>query len=381
MPFYDENLTQDDLKRMVDTHRCNECGNTLTVAWGGYFGINDYVLKCSNPEHGTIAPKRSAVKGEETYQEYIRREYQMEKELGQEKSRALATIPRTGHLTQSQAMHVLKLVYPQAPDGEIVRCAILCRDFGLHPLMKEVYIIPFGQGDKRTWSTVIGITANRKMAADRKGAYSFVDDSPRAASQKEIIKQFGEDSEEAEDNLISICKVRGKDGNEAIGFGLWPKDKAPYGMDKGNTKRNMTNIRAERQALDRLPGEPLPREFDVIDEAYTEAPEIRVFNEKTGEITEPETPPAPPKSNFTLIKEESSVAAPKEAVEPAPQKPKRDPATVKTLGDLYTACSQDFGLKARQVVWKELGVNDQSEITETPAECYARIAAVMSWSL
>ncbi|GAI51454.1 unnamed protein product, partial [marine sediment metagenome] len=121
-------------------------------------------------------------------------------------------------------MDILKLVYPDVPEDQIIRTAILCRDFGLHPLMKEVYIIGYKNKTtgKTDYSSVIGIGANRKMAADKKGAYSFVDLSPRAATKEEIIQQFGPNSEEERDNLISICKLKGEKGNEAVGFGLWP---------------------------------------------------------------------------------------------------------------------------------------------------------------
>ena len=55
---------------------------------------------------------------------------------------------------------------------------------------------------------------------------------------------------------------------------------------------------------------------------------------------------------------------------------KRDPGTIKTFGDLYQACREDFNLQDRQAVWTELSINSQEEITETPAECYQRIAAM-----
>ncbi len=193
----------------------------------------------------------------------------MERDYGAETSTALAKLPMSGALTQPQAEHILSLVYPNVPRDEVIRCAILCRDFGLHPLMKEVYIIGFkNKNNGLDYATVIGITANRKMAADRKGAFSFLDDSPRAASPAEVTKQYGENSEEAKQNIISICKLKGEHNNLATGFGLYPKSKNPYGTDKGNTPRNMANIRAERQALDRLPGGMMPlRGFDVVDEA------------------------------------------------------------------------------------------------------------------
>jgi len=134
---------------------------------------------------------------------------------------------------------------------------------------------------------VVGIPASRKMAHALKGEFSFLDDTPRAATEEEIVKQFGKDSEEAKLNIISVTKLEGVDGNKAIGFGLYPKSESPYGMDKGNTKRNMANIRSERQGMDRLPGKPLPR-YDVIDAAYADITDTRKADIETGEIVEGE---------------------------------------------------------------------------------------------
>jgi len=342
----------------------------------------------------------------------------LEKEQGREASRALATIPKQGQLTQPQAEHILSLVYPGVPKDEIIRCAILCRDFGLHPLMKEVYIIGFkNKSGGVDYTTVIGISASRKMAADRKGAYSFLDGTPRAATPEEIIKQYGKNSDEERNNLISICVLRGERGNEATGFGLWPKEKVPYGTDKGNTGRNMANIRSERPAYSRLPGAALPP-IEVIDEAYAEVPDIGRVNTSTGEIIEgearalePEDAPSlahQPKEHwcsehncaFELKKSRygsfyahkkpeggwcnekkkaeaskgEAVAIATEQDEPEPG-PERDPTTIKTLNELYKACNEDFKLQPAQVI-AELGVSSQSDISDTPEECYRKIAAV-----
>lgn len=346
--------------------------------------------------------------------------------LGAEKIKALAKLPTSGALTQPEAEHILSLVYPGCPREEIIRCAILCRDFGLHPLMKEVYLIPFEKKDKqgkvlrRDWVTVVGITASRKMAADRKGAYSFLDGTPRAASHEEIVKQFGQNSEEERDNLISICILKGEKGNEATGFGLWPKNKQPYGTEKGNTQRNMSNIRSERPAYSRLPGGVLPP-VEVIDEAYAKVPDVGKVDTETGEIIEGEVKEIAVGKNDQVNNqkehwcEEHGVAyekkvrgtsiwyahklpdggwcnelkkkgaAPKAApatepepeakAEPEPQQLKRDPDTLKTINDLYKACNADFNLQPAQVL-AELNVNSQTEISDTPAECYRRISAV-----
>jgi len=64
-----------------------------------------------------------------------------------------------------------------------------------------------------------------------------------------------------------------------------------------------------------------------------------------------------------------------EVVEAEAKKPKRDPETIKTIAELYRACHEDFKLQPKDVL-KELGYSSQADVTDTPAECYSRIAAV-----
>jgi len=373
MPYYPQDQSQENIKKLRHDYVCAECGRQLYA----YLDMEKKLtyLACSTPRHEGIAKQYQPAR--EDYQSNIRRLHEMEQEHDRETALALQKLPAHGQLTQSQAMHILKLVYPKAPEAEIVRCALLCRDFGLHPLMKEVYLIPFNVKQKNgtykeEWATVVGIAANRKMATNKKGAFSYLDETPRAATHEEIVKQFGEESEEERDNLISICKVRGEKGNEAVGFGLWPKGKTPYGMDKGNTKRNMANIRAERQALDRLPGEALPVGVEVVDEAYTEMPEVRQLDTHTGEIIEQEReesePETPPQATEAKIEPEQ------EQTDDNPQ-PKRDPASIKTITELQKALWEDFNLQPKQQL-AELNLDSWNELSITPSEAYQQIAAV-----
>lgn len=62
--------------------------------------------------------------------------------------------------------------------------------------------------------------------------------------------------------------------------------------------------------------------------------------------------------------------------QPEGPKPERNPETIKTFGDLYQACREDFNLSDRQAVWDELNVSSQEEISDTPSECYKRITSV-----
>ncbi len=312
MSYYLDTQDKREAQKLADKNRCSECGRELIVFTD--YKQGKYYLQCTaNQNHEGIA-KHYQVKRELNIP--TRREI-MDKQYGEGTSTALdkARIPTSGALTQSQAMHILKLVYPQVPEDEIVRCAILCRDFGLHPLLKEVYIIPFGQGDKRTWSTVIGINATRKMMAQR-GTYSYLDNTPRVMTEEEQVAIFGKvDSE----NIKAITKLKSAKGMEAQGYGSWPKEKDPYGTDKGNSKANMAFIRSERNAFGRLFADAVPQGVEVIDEEYVELPDIGKVSKQTGEIiegevveqgTEPDPLPETPEPQKKPAKEKVSSPTP-----------------------------------------------------------------------
>ena len=53
----------------------------------------------------------------------------------------------------------------------------------------------------------------------------------------------------------------------------------------------------------------------------------------------------------------------------------RDPETLQTVNAMIKACFDDFGMNKEQVL-AELGVTTTAAITESPADCYRRIAAV-----
>ena len=56
----------------------------------------------------------------------------------------------------------------------------------------------------------------------------------------------------------------------------------------------------------------------------------------------------------------------------------RDSNAIKNFGALYSACFNDWPevFKERKDVWRELGVASQEDISDTPADCYRKIAAV-----
>lgn len=168
-------------------------------------------------------------------------------------------------LTKGQATEILNACWPKAPKEEVIKAALLCASYQLNPLMKHVYLIPFK--DKKTgavsWSIVLGIGATRLLGSRRK-PYKYVD-GPRIMTEGEQERIFGKVDIK---NIVAITVLADMNDMSAPGYGKWPKDELPLGIEKGNSPENMAFIRSERAALDRLlPGE-IPVGVEIMDEAY-----------------------------------------------------------------------------------------------------------------
>ncbi len=180
----------------------------------------------------------------------------------------LTTKRDTSVITQQQAMYLLKTIWKDAPDTEIIKAAIFCRQYNLNPLMGHIFLIKFDKYDKQgakvgeEWAMVRGIKAKRAMAQE-KHRYSYKV-GPRVVTDEEQKSIFGE--VEA-DKIWALVILKNKDGNEYPGYGFWPKAKGVYGSEKGNSPRNMAFIRAEANALDKLEPGKLP-EMDTIDDNF-----------------------------------------------------------------------------------------------------------------
>jgi len=202
-----------------------------------------------------------------------------EVEMAEEEREKLERYRRKSVLTKEQAREIFRTIWPKAPDEEVAKAAMLCAAYRLNPLMKQVFLIPFV--DKKTgqtnWTTVLGINATRTLAR-RGGSYGYVD-GPRVMTKEEQEKVFGYVNDT---HIVTITKVRDREGMEAVGYGHWPKNEEPYGKEKGNTKENMAFLRSERQALQRLrPAEMPVEEVEVLPEEFTEIP-------LAGELPQPE---------------------------------------------------------------------------------------------
>src|SRR3990167_8440963 len=169
----------------------------------------------------------------------------------------------TSVITQSQAIYLLKTIWPGAPETEVIKAAILCRQYNLNPLMRQVYLIQFG----KDWVTVMGIKATRQIAQQalrKRGIRYSYQDGPRVMTEKEQVKIRGKVEL---DKIWTLTIIKDSFDNTYPGYGFWKANEQPYGSDKGNDALNMAFIRSERNALDKLaPGE-LP-DVDTGDESF-----------------------------------------------------------------------------------------------------------------
>jgi hypothetical protein len=282
MPVYEsETINRKALEEIRKRNSCATCGEYLSMFFDpdrhlAFIACHDWTRTHHDDGIGRFYEYREL--------NINSRREQMENQIGKEKTRALAKYQGVTSLTRQDAMEILETIWPEAPEIDKTAAAMLCANYGLNPLANHVFLIKFHNKrlDRDEWTRVWGIKAKRLLAS-RKSGYSYLDMSPRLMTDDEQIKVWGKVDQA---NLCFLTHLKDmRTGAEAYGYGKWPKNQEPYGTDKGNSKENMTSIRSESQALDRLRPAEMPGGWTVADEQYIEG-ESRVIDVTTEEITE-----------------------------------------------------------------------------------------------
>jgi hypothetical protein len=357
---------------------CAECGAGLSVCWGGSMktkqypsGINSFAIRCANsPEHDGIArPFKLSPYDNPDFNLFDvnkKRRVQLEQAVGTEKSKELIPLMTQTGITMPVAKFILKTIWKDAPDVEVLKAALRCAQYDLNPLMGHLFLIKFDkykdhQKVGEDWACVIGIKATRLMAA-RQGSFSYLDNTPRVMTEEEQIAIFGEVNA---DNVVGITKLRDTNtGAEAQGYGLYPKTASPKGLEKGNSRANMVFIRSERNAFDRLRPGMLPADIDVVDEKYAPPPTITVDVVSdmqkaidAGIIEEPPVVVEPTPAPKATRKVGATIN------EPADAKSVTD-KDVPNYGSLFTLAWRFYKISSQQVA-TEVGFTTAKELTDS----------------
>jgi len=324
MPVYEsETINRKELEKVRKKNVCAVCGGWLALFWDSkkklaFVACNDW----QRTHHDGIAREASEYekKGMEALNIESRRNI-MEKSIGKEKSLAIRRFEGLTTLTREEAKEILVTIWPKATGPELYKAMSICAQYGLNPLMRHLYMIPFKDkvaGDAKL-VCVMGIGANR-LIASRKHKYSYIDDTPRIMTEAEEIRRYGEADKT---KLRGITKLKDmQTGAEASGYGEWPRNSEPYGTDKGNSKANMVFIRSERQALDKLyPADMPSSEIPVVDENYING-KYRVLSDDAGGTGENEEPEAEQSEGHQESEAKGQASKPEKALaQENPQQP------------------------------------------------------------
>ena len=309
-----------EMQRMErDGYICQVCRARVTVAWGGAFKIDQYILRCTkNIDHtGVVRP-------------YVPTPYEIieRREILAMTTNTGVAVRRMTALSQARANQIIESLWGAAPAIEKLKAAMICVDYGLNPLQKHLFLVPYehkenGKVDRIDWSIIYGIKAKRVIAY-RHGYFAYADNTPRLMTEEEEKRIYGDvDTKECRAITILIDEK----GNKYPGYGKWNKVKVwdnkesannPKGSDKGNTISNMALIRSESNALEKFaPGE-MPPPGDTIDADFEELPDQSGLKADavTGEIKEIQTSQDPKYASKVEPKTESKMTPAPAATKP-----------------------------------------------------------------
>lgn len=220
---------------------CLECGGRLNLIWAGSLGFDNYALVCvNNKDHVGIKRPYDASN--------IDKRLKMTTQSG--------LVIRGSALPEQKVREIIDNLWSKAPDQDKVKAVMICMQYGLNPLAKHLYLIPFDVTDKKTgekstkWEIIYAIKAKRLIAYNSRvdTSFGYDDKSPRLMTPDEEKSIFGS----VDDNFWSAITILVDDhGRKYYGYGRWLKNSSAYGSEKGNSGQHMAQIRSESDALER----------------------------------------------------------------------------------------------------------------------------------
>jgi hypothetical protein len=326
-------MSYEEMQAYIETHRC-ACGSRLTIAWGGSFGHNCYIVRCGkDPEHDTFTGHD---KKEEDYKKLKREVLKLD-------SKSLTTMPESQMI---ERINSAKFPQELSPADKIL-LAKAAISYGFDPLMGEITIF---QG-----RPYISIDGRYRMAQETE-KLDGVESRPANEDERSEWRI-------PNDDYFFHAEVYVKGSQRPfVGWGRVRAEEQQIKKDGDKYKPIVTNPqrmaekRAEAQALRKAFHIPLPSiedvpEYEDIDTEY------RIVEEST-----------------------SSECTQSKSSDPEPGNkgngnPERDLELITSVTELQKACEGDFGMKRADCL-KELNISSWPELAITPKEAYQQIAAV-----
>ncbi len=349
IPIEELGLTFEQAQKYAEDHLCT-CGGRLSVAWGGSFGIQGYILRCGNDVSHTTMTRHTRKLSPDWAQ--AEKEF---KERNHMDSTALTK------MTEPQMLQRISMAkFPQGlTQSDEKMLAVVAIAYGFDPLMGEVSIY---QG--RPYVSIDG----RYRKAQETGRLDGVRSRP-------ATKQEKEDWGIPPDDYFFCAEVYVKGASQPfVGWGRvnGTETKGSPHLPVVKNPQRMAEKRAEAQALRKAFHIPLPSQED-IGSPETEDTKPQIIDGKTGEIIGAV-------SEDVAVTTESQKKPTGEGtggiVSLASQKPVRDENNITSIPDLQKALTEDFNLALPDQL-KELNLkfwSDFKTLKLSPAQAYWVVA-------
>lgn len=240
----------EDGKQILKNSVC-ECGHELTLCWGGFWGINSFVIRCGTDPQGNL-PGHQAAKERTTPTQVARRgETQLppERKLG-----VLSTYPLT------TLMAMIKSRFPRADldDPSAATFLLDCLRLDLDPLLGE--IVPVTFKDSKT---------NRKIVTPILTEDGWLSLAARAVPDKwagppictpVTDPEFKKDllGPDGADAWVWKATGKTKDGAESVTYGWLKRKEWDKAQERGTPMAELPGNQARVRAIKRWVRETFP---------------------------------------------------------------------------------------------------------------------------
>ena len=359
-------------KGIQDYCECAECGARLNLVWGGAWGIDSYLIKCTaDPSHDKVVPIKSLT--------------QMWKNGEELPCFIKDNIERRERRKMTEQNEVKAMVVKQ--DADKLSTYLQVR-FPQDLTRREAAL------DFAKWCIAHQLEPIRDCIPYHGNPFICVEWLDRQASSDEKFKGykykvFSQQDKEALDfdskDLVVECQADW-DGLDKPLVGLGVVTKAEREAKTGSEVDEVTakgyrspvvHLKPHQILFKRARAATFKQRYHIPAPILEELPYTTVVEAKYHIVTE--TPLSKPEGGGKVAEEAGEKVGAKASKSAPAQQPtkvqERDPSTISNFGALYEACWHDFKMD-RQAVWAELNVSSQEEITALPSECYRKIAAV-----